>query len=50
MKKEFMREYGNIFDCGIYNNLKTGNVDIYGINYYEPRAIELIIKRIIEKK
>ncbi len=49
-ENEFVREYGNIFDCGTYNNLKTGIVDVYGINYYEPKAIELITKRIIDKK
>ena len=46
----FMEEYSNIFDCGIYHNLQTGTVDLYGLNYYDPETIELIIKRVMEKK
>lgn len=42
----FYQEYSGIFDCGTYNNLKTGPVDIYGINYYAPSLIESIIERL----
>lgn len=28
----FFLEYSNIFNCGTYDNLKCGTVDIYGIN------------------
>ncbi|MBE6839315.1 MAG: hypothetical protein E7507_07255 [Ruminococcus sp.] len=44
----FYREYSRIFDCGIYNNLNTGVVDIYGINYYPPSEMDTIINRITE--
>ena len=28
----FYQEYSRIFDCGTYNNMKTGVFDLYGIN------------------
>lgn len=28
-ENEFYRAYSRIFDCGIYNNLSKGTVDIY---------------------
>ena len=43
----FYQEYSHIFDCGIYNNLKSGIVDLYGINYYSPSSIDSIIHRIL---
>lgn len=46
----FYREYSDIFDCGIYNNLNSGTVDIYGINYYAPTTIDTIINRVLAKK
>ena len=39
----FYREYGKYFDCGVYNNLKQGAVDIYGINYYAPLVTDTVI-------
>lgn len=39
----FAREYSQIFNCGVYNNLKKGIVNLYGINYYEPSLIDSII-------
>lgn len=41
---------GNIFDCGTYNNLKQGKVDIYGINYYAPFLTDAIIEKISKDK
>ena len=38
----FYREYGKYFDCGVYNNLKQGAVDIYGINYYIPSVTDIV--------
>lgn len=38
----FYREYGKYFDCGVYNNLKQGAVDIYGINYYAPLVTDTV--------
>lgn len=46
----FYKEYSRIFDCGIYNNLKSGPVDIYGINYYAPSLTDIIMEKIIEEK
>jgi len=46
----FYQEYGRIFDRGTYNNLKTGPVDIYGINYYAPFLIASIIERLDHEK
>lgn len=46
----FYQEYSRIFDCGTYNNLKTGPIDMYGINYYAPSLIESIIERLDEEK
>ena len=49
-ENEFCRTYGDILDCGIYNNLKSGAVDPYGINYYTPEAVDLIVERLEAKK
>lgn len=46
----FWQKYSNIFDCGIYNNLNSGIVDIYGINYYAPALIDSIIKKLQESQ
>lgn len=35
-ENEFFERYNCIFTGGIYNNLASGVVDIYGINYYSP--------------
>jgi len=45
---EFLKEYGCIFNCGIYNNLETGTVDPYGINYYKSDFIDAIIAKILK--
>ena len=44
----FYEEYSRIFDCGVYNNGRTGPVDVYGINYYGPEQIDLLLARIRE--
>lgn len=41
---DFVRRYGEIFTGGTYNNLKTGYMDICGINYYSPQLLAEIIK------
>lgn len=46
----FYQEYSHIFNCGIYNNLKSGTVDIYGINYYAPSLTDSIIERLHKDK
>lgn len=47
---KFISHYGKIFTGGIYNNGKSGMVDIYGINYYSSEQSELILERVKEKK
>jgi len=47
---EFIEKYGHIFNCGIYNNLKNGAIDIFGINYYSPLLIDSIIEKLSENK
>ena len=44
----FYEQYSRIFDCGVYNNGKIGPVDVYGINYYGPEQIDLLLARIQE--
>lgn len=46
----FYEQYSHIFDCGVYNNLKKGTVDIYGINYYASDLIDSIKEKLYETK
>ncbi len=46
----FLQEYGCVFDCGIYNNLETGMVDPFGINYYGPDLIDSIRTKLLEMR
>ncbi len=46
----FYKEYSSLLDCGIYNNLKSGTVDICGINYYAPSLIAPFISRLCDQK
>ena len=46
----FYQEYSNIFNCGIYSNLKSGTVDIFGINYYAPSLVDSIIVKLQKDK
>ncbi len=43
----FFIEYGRVFDGGVYHNLESGPVDVYGINYYAPSEVEEIIGRLL---
>lgn len=43
---EFIVNYREIFNCGIYNNMKNGPIDILGINYYSPSIINRLIKEV----
>ena len=47
--EEFLLLYSDIFNKGIYNNRKSGAVDLFGINYYPPELEEAIIKRLRER-
>ena len=46
----FYKEYSMILGCGTYNNMKSGTVDIYGINYYSPCVIDHITERLLKEK
>lgn len=45
--EDFYKEYANIFYGGTYNNMQTGVVDLYGINYYPPGLIDHICESIL---
>ena len=46
----FYKEYSEFFSCGIYNNLSSGVVDLYGLNYYSPDLTDIIIEKIKNTK
>lgn len=48
--EKFEQEYSCFFDCGVYNNLKSGAVDLFGVNYYKSDLIDGIIERLNKKK
>ena len=45
----FFSNYHMIFDHGIYNNGKSGVIDVFGLNYYSPESTALIVERVKEK-
>ena len=47
---EFMSYYGEIFTGGIYNNGKSGVVDLCGINYYSQEQTRRIMERVKKEK
>ena len=47
--EEFLLLYSNIFNKGIYNNGKSGAVDLFGINYYPPELEKAIVNRLRER-
>lgn len=47
---EFRDNYSNIFNIGTYNNMKTGIVDVYGINYYSVKDLKYIVDKITNDK
>lgn len=47
---EFNENYKDIFCDGVYNNLKRGVVDFFGINYYSPEQLREMIRKIQEQK
>ena len=46
----FYQNYNSVFDCGTHNNLKSGSLDICGINYYNPELIDSMLDKILEKQ
>ena len=47
---EFYNNYRDIFNYWVYNNLKKGEIDLYGINYYSPQQLIEIIDKIEKQK
>ena len=45
----FYANYGSVFNRGLYSNLKTGPLDIFGINYYAPEQLDSIIEKLLDK-
>lgn len=46
----FYKHYKNIFNNGVYPNLKRGEIDWAGINYYSPEQVEEMVKSIENNK
>ena len=46
----FRSIYGEIFYGGTYQNLHSGDVDIYGVNYYSPTQLKDIMLTIEAQK
>ena len=46
----FYECYKDVFKNGTYNNLKSGDIDFFGINYYSYEQVEEMIKVIEETK
>ncbi len=42
----FYLNYNNMFVGGIYANKKSGDIDIYGINYFSPEKVLIAINNI----
>lgn len=47
---EFFEQYADILDKGLYNNLTEGDLDVYGINYYNPEKTGIITEKIRQRK
>lgn len=47
---DFCASYSEIITDGIYSNLKTGYLDLCGVNYFSREQTAFIIKRIQEEK
>jgi hypothetical protein len=47
---EFYSNYKDIFCDGTYANTKTGDIDLFGINYYSPKQLTEIIDKIEKQK
>ncbi len=45
-ENQFYEMYSPVFTGGVYNNLQSGPVDIYGINYYPPSTIAPIVEQL----
>ena len=43
----FYASYGTIITGGIYNNMRQGSMDLYGINFYSHQQAQQIIQRLV---
>lgn len=48
--EEFLILYKEILGNGVYNNLKEGSADAYGMNYYSKEKIEIIKNKLKKVK
>ena len=46
----FWTEYHAVFGEGLYANLRSGSMDIFGINYYAPERLGPILERLYAAK
>ncbi len=46
----FYKHYKDVFKNGVYNNLKSGDIDFFGINYYSADQVNEMVKIIEENK
>ena len=46
----FYTNYKDIFVDGRYNNMKMGEIDLFGINYYSPQQLAEIIEKTQKQK
>ena len=49
-QNDFFEAYKDILTGGVYNDLKTGAVDLWGINYYSPEMTDTLIGRLSSAK
>ena len=49
-EEAFVSQYGDILTGGTYNNGQSGIIDPYGINYYAPHQIHIIVKQLEEMR
>ena len=48
--ESFLSNYEEIFYGGTYQNLHSGKVDIFGVNYYSPERLKNTLLKIEEQK
>ena len=46
----FISNYGRIFNMGTYNNMQTGIVNVFGINYYTVDDVKSMVEMIIKER
>ena len=46
-QNKFFSSYGKFFPCGVYSNLESGPMDLWGINYYAPALLDGLIEALL---